>query len=511
MMNFPIQESNPDQAARFGVTWASYPADLVTPVAALGLLREAGLEPCLLESVDGPSSLTAWSLLGVSPDASLTVHADAGLLERRGLASTTLEGPGHVALRQAREIVGTRPQHDLEGMPPLLGGWVGCFTYEWATFLEPSLETSRSQAGPFADLPHAFFKHYRDLVAFDHRRQRLLVITGCKGGSEDFESAEERRAHITEVLSGSLPTRESKPTSNGKPSVPSALPSSLEHAAFTNAVESMQADIGAGEYFQAVLSRRQESPPTTDPLELYRCLRLSNSSPHMFFFESEWATLVGSSPERLVSLEGALCETVPIAGTRPRAANTDEDRKLGAELLADSKERAEHDMLVDLARNDLGRVSQVGSITVPQYATLTRFPKVQHLVSRVEARLRNDLDALDLLAACFPAGTVSGAPKIRAMKAIAQHENEARGPYGGAFGYLSDDGNLDMAIVIRTFVIHAGQVHIQAGAGIVWDSIPDSEFEETGHKAKGMLEALTLSQSPAFQRPLCQSPTLPTS
>ncbi|MFT6364447.1 MAG: anthranilate synthase component 1 [Planctomycetota bacterium] len=285
----------------------------------------------------------------------------------------------------------------------------------------------------------------------------------------------------------------------------------MEHAAFTNAVESMQADIGAGEYFQAVLSRRQESPPTTDPLELYRCLRLSNSSPHMFFFESEWATLVGSSPERLVSLEGALCETVPIAGTRPRAANTDEDRKLGAELLADSKERAEHDMLVDLARNDLGRVSQVGSITVPQYATLTRFPKVQHLVSRVEARLRNDLDALDLLAACFPAGTVSGAPKIRAMKAIAQHENEARGPYGGAFGYLSDDGNLDMAIVIRTFVIHAGQVHIQAGAGIVWDSIPDSEFEETGHKAKGMLEALTLSQSPAFQRPLCQSPTLPTS
>ena len=210
-------------------------------------------------------------------------------------------------------------------------------------------------------------------------------------------------------------------------------------------------------------------------------------------------TLVGSSPERLVQVGGRNVHTVPIAGTRPRGANPDEDDALGAELLASTKERAEHDMLVDLARNDLGRVGRIGSVAVKEYASLERFSRVQHLVSRVECQLSADRDALDALVACFPAGTVSGAPKIRAMELLADLEGQTRGPYAGCFGYLDGSGNLDMAICIRTFAVKDGEVHLQAGAGVVYDSVPEAEHAETLHKARAMFDSIRLADSAAFR------------
>jgi anthranilate synthase component 1 len=246
--------------------------------------------------------------------------------------------------------------------------------------------------------------------------------------------------------------------------------------------------------FQAVLSRRLTWRYEGDLFSLYRVLRLVNPAPHMFFFESDGRTLIGSSPERLVSVRSRRVQNRPIAGTRPRSEDEAEDQRLAAELLADRKERAEHDMLVDLARNDLGRVARTGTVRVMEHAMLEKFARVQHLVSRVECDLAAPFDALDVLAASFPAGTVSGAPKVRAMELLAGLEPSARGAYAGAFGYLDGAGNLDTAIILRTFVARDGVVSLQAGAGIVHDSVPAREYEETVHKSSALSEALRLAE-----------------
>jgi anthranilate synthase component 1 len=268
---------------------------------------------------------------------------------------------------------------------------------------------------------------------------------------------------------------------------------------FESGVERLRDAIRAGEIFQAVPSQRFEQRFSGDPFVLYRVLRMSNPAPHMFFFESDGLTLVGSSPERLVSRVGDDLEAVPIAGTRPRGEDPAEDARLGEELRSDPKEVAEHQMLVDLARNDLGRVAAVGSVRVAEHLELERFQRVQHLVSRVRAKAAPGTDAIDALAATFPAGTVSGAPKVRAMQLVAEVEQAQRGPYAGAFGYLDSAGDMDMAISIRTLVARAGSVHVQAGAGIVFDSQPELEYQETLHKTRALFEAVRLAAEPAFQ------------
>jgi anthranilate synthase component 1 len=272
----------------------------------------------------------------------------------------------------------------------------------------------------------------------------------------------------------------------------------LRREDYEDGVRVLQRAIREGEIFQAILSQRWEQPFTGDPFTLYRALRLTNPAPHMFFFPGEEVTLVGSSPERLVSVRSGRVQYVPMAGTRPRHDDEEEDDRLGRELLGDVKERAEHDMLVDLARNDLGRVARIGSVTVKDHAVLERFARVQHLVSRVECDLAPDRDAIDALAACFPAGTVSGAPKVRAMELIAELEPETRGPYAGAFGHIGGAGTMDMALVIRTLAVRGEMIHTQSGAGIVHDSVPEREFEETGHKASALFEAARLAGSDAF-------------
>ncbi|MCL4161859.1 UNVERIFIED_CONTAM: hypothetical protein GTU68_024133, partial [Idotea baltica] len=442
-----------------------------TPVGAFLALRKAGRQVCLLESVETGARLTRFSFLGVDPVAQFRGRDDKSELRTKN-GEETLPGPAHAGLRAAaaRYRVPTPPA----GLPPFIGGWVGFFTYEWATSLEPRIP--RAADDPW-DLPDATFDLYREVIAFDHATQLLHIISGCPSGVDEFEAAKQRIESIaSDLFTGHVDSGSFTAPEGG-------LQAHKDQQNYEAGARALKADIAEGEIFQAVLSQGFSGEFEGDPFTLYRVLRLTNPSPHMFYFEADGLTLVGSSPERLVQVQGSHVHTVPIAGTRPRGANPDEDDALGAELLADTKERAEHDMLVDLARNDLGRIARIGTVGVHEYASLERFSRVQHMVSRVECELSTDKDALDALVACFPAGTVSGAPKIRAMELLAEQEGTTRGPYAGCFGYLDGSGNLDMAITIRTMVVRDGKVHLQAGAGIVHDSKPESEHAETLHKA----------------------------
>ncbi len=468
-MNPPLLRSNADLAARAGLAYAVWPADLTTPVRIFLALRAAGHHACLLESVEGPARLARYSFVGVDPVARFRA--------RRG-------EPVQGALRK---LAGARTSPPPPGLPPFLGGWIGWFAYEWASSLEPSVP--RAARDPW-NVPDATFDLYRDVVAVDHAAQRVFVVTRTQEG---LAAAEQRiDAIAADALGDGI-------VASGDFRLEGDFASRTEPKVFERGVESLRTAIAHGEIFQGVLSQRFEQRFEGDPFTLYRVLRLSNPSPHMFFFEADGLTLIGSSPERLVSVRNGRAENRPIAGTRPRSEDPLEDERLGRELRGDPKEKAEHDMLVDLARNDLGRVARVGTVAVREHAVIERFARVQHLVSRVECDLASGRDALDALAASFPAGTVSGAPKVRAMQLVAGIEPETRGPYAGAFGYLDTAGNLDTAIVIRSFVARDGVLSVQAGAGVVWDSDPAREREETLHKARALFEAAKQADSAAFR------------
>jgi len=483
-----LQTSSADDADRQRLCWAVHPADLFTPVRAFRALRASGHHACLLESVEGPARLARWSFVGVDPDAHFR-GASQGCSLSTEAGTESLSGPSHIALREAAKRFATPPANQA-GLPPFTGGWIGCFTYEWASSLEPTVAVPEHDPH---GLGEAIFDHYSDLVAFDHASQRLILLAGCPNGAADYEAARQRLERLAADLRSDAGSQQGFALLEPEPRAQTT------RSRYEEGVERLRSEIGQGEIFQAVLSQRFEQRYEGDPFMLYRALRLVNSAPHMFFFEADGLTLVGSSPERLASLTGRRAQVVPIAGTRPRGSDSSQDEALAAELLADTKERAEHDMLVDLARNDLGRVARIGSVAVKEYGVLEKFPAVQHLVSRVEAELASGRDALDLLAATFPAGTVSGAPKVRAMQLIAELEGSRRGPYAGAFGYLDGAGNLDMAIAIRTLFLQGDTIHIQAGAGVVFDSVPEMEFEETLHKSKALFQAIEMAASPAFQ------------
>ena len=485
-MNHPLERSTAKDAERHRLAWAAWPADLYSPVRLFLALRSAGREPCLLESAEGPARLARYSFLGVDPEIRFAGGPAGCRLEHEG-RTETLEGPAHVALREAarRHAVPSPPR----GLPPFCGGWIGWFSFEWCSTLEPRVP--RAGSDPW-QVPDACFRLYGTVVAFDHAAQKVLVIRACPGGGSDFAAGMEAIEAVAADLEG-------EPDASGAFTILEKAPRpSVEQADYEGGVRSLQQAIREGEIFQAVLSQRFEQRFEGDPFTLYRVLRLANPSPHMFYYEGDGVTLAGSSPERLVSVQGRRVQNRPIAGTRPRAEEPDEDDRLGAELRGDIKERAEHDMLVDLARNDLGRIARTGTVAVKEHAALEKFARVQHLVSRVECELAAGFDALDALAACFPAGTVSGAPKVRALELLAGLEPETRGPYAGAFGYLDIHGNLDMAIILRTFCIRRELVTVQAGAGVVFDSVPEREYHETLHKARALFEAVELAASPAF-------------
>lgn len=494
-----LERSRPEDADRHGLVWMVLPADFLTPVTAFLRLRAGGREPGLLESAEGPERLARHSFLPCDPDAHLFADED-GRVRIEGVpgADGATEGPLLARLTAVAEPRAVAPP---PGLPPFLGGWVGALSYAWAGELEPRVAAAARRAGqrPSGE-PMADFRRYPTVVAFDHAAQRLYLVRRCRQGGAGFEDAFARLEGVADDLVRPVPPSGAFELGAREPR------SSLDRAGYVAGVEALAAAIRQGEVFQAVLARRLEWDFVGDPFTLYRMLRLTNPAPHMFYFSSGGRTLVGSSPERLVSVTGRRVQNRPIAGTRPRHAVEAEDRRLGAELLADAKERAEHDMLVDLARNDLGRIARTGTVEVMERAVLERFARVQHLVSRVECDLASSFGPLDALAAAFPAGTVSGAPKVRAMELLAGLEPVARGAYAGAFGYLDDYGNLDTAIVLRTFVANhdaaapvgggqqvRGTVSIGAGAGIVHDSRPEAEFLETEHKARAVAEALELA------------------
>lgn len=487
-MNPPISRSTAEHAARHGLAFAVHPADLATPVRAFLALRAAGHHACLLESVEGPARLARYSFLGVDPVARFRGRRGSSVVSTSS-GERKLDGPVHLALRVAAGRPAPPPPR---GLPPFLGGWIGWFAYEWASSLEPRVP--RATNDPW-DVPDATLDLYEDLLAFDHAAQRLFFVTRC----DDARSLPAAQEKLDRLAADVLGPDSPRAAQSGDLRLHGGFESCTEPAEYERGVASLRTAISHGEIFQGVLSQRFEQRFEGDPFTLYRVLRLANPSPHMFFFEADGLTLVGSSPERLVSVQSGRAENRPIAGTRPRSEDPSEDERLARELRGDAKERAEHDMLVDLARNDLGRVARVGSVRVKEHAVLERFARVQHLVSRVECDLASGRDALDALAASFPAGTVSGAPKVRAMELLAGIERDTRGPYAGAFGYLDRAGNLDTALVLRSFVARDGVLSVQAGAGIVWDSDAAREREETLHKARALFEAARQADSEAFR------------
>jgi anthranilate synthase component 1 len=378
--------------------------------------------------------------------------------------------------------------------PRFIGGAVGYAGYEVAATLEPVPLAGRDPVG----LPDLAFGFYDTVLVFDHVQRTAQALTLAPLESDPDAEYDRAIGRIEEVLLDlQRPPTYTRNGMNGhSPAVeaPPEVSSNLTESEFKTLVEVARERIAAGDIIQVVLSQRFERRTGADPFSIYRALRRVNPSPYMFFLQFGDTCLVGASPEMLVQVQGRKVSTHPIAGTRPRGRNKEEDNRLEAELVADEKEQAEHLMLVDLGRNDIGRIARVGSVRVPRFMQVDHYSHVMHLVSEVEGELREGLHPIDVLRACFPAGTVSGAPKVKAIQIIAELEQDRRGPYAGAAGYIGYDGNMDTAITIRTVVVRDGAASVQAGAGIVADSVPESEYMETRHKARAMLQAIDLAE-----------------
>jgi len=447
-------------------------ADTETPVSVLH--RFAGRENAfLLESMEGGETWGRYSFVGVDPELLFECDHSAG---RTG-------GP-----EALREVYRGLRVAEIPGLPRFFGGAVGFVGYEAMAEFE-RMPVPRPSGN--RKLCSRFLKVDR-LIVFDNIRHTVKIVACTRPASAEsaaaaYAAAAAELQRIAAVMAS--------PDTFPKPAryAPAAFRSNMTREAYTGMVTRGKEYIRAGDVIQVVLSQRFEARTDAPPVQLYRALRLLNPSPYTFFLKIGDQTLVGSSPEVMVRLTGSRVELRPIAGTRPRGETEQADRKLADELLGDEKEKAEHVMLVDLGRNDLGRVSEVGSVQVTEYMVIERYSHVMHMVSHVEGVLRRGCDAYDVVRATFPAGTLTGAPKIRAMEIIHELEPEPRGAYGGAVGYVSYSGNMDLAITIRTLDVSGGVVSVQAGAGIVFDSDPAREFEETCHKARGMQKAVEMA------------------
>jgi anthranilate synthase component 1 len=466
-------------------------ADLETPVSVYARLRKLG-SSFLFESVTGGEHIGRYSFCGASPALTITSFDDRTEIVNRNGKKETISTPKDPLDLVKKEVANLRVAK-VPGLPPFVGGMVGMVSYEYIHRIEPTVPCAKKDP---AGTPLIHFMLVDRLIAFDNARQTLRLIVNARISSPDkadeaYAAAKKELEILKSVVTGpSAAAAAELPTSNdfatGK--------SNISQQDFEKSVQRTQEYIKAGDCVQVVLSRRTDVEFKGEPLDLYRVLRHVNPSPYMFVIETGLGfDVVGASPEVNVRLTNRRCEIRPIAGTRPRGVDETADRKLEADLLADPKERSEHLMLVDLARNDLGRVCIPGSVTVPHYAIIERYSHVMHIVSQVEGDLAPKYDAFDLFKATFPAGTLSGAPKIRAMQIISELEGERRGVYGGAVGYFGFDGGHDSCIVIRTASLRNGTASIQAGAGIVADSIATSEYQETISKSKGVLRALNLA------------------
>jgi len=492
---------------------ATRPADLETPIGAF-LRLDDGHPAYLLESVEGGERLGRYSFLGTGPRRLLEVRDGFARTQTRPVTVPEYAPDLPIDVEDApdplaaiRRFVPRRRVEPVEGMPRFTGGAVGALAYDAVSIFEPTVPLpERDPVGA----PTAAFIETDLVIVFDHLTHTLSAVASLHTEAPDLEGryAIAERAIFEALEQTARPSPAELAGTSARPSPSSAaapaegrVEVSLGRDEYIRAVETAKDAIAAGEAIQVVLARRQTldlpaDPATGRPLDgitLYRALRRINPSPYLFFVRTPTFEVVGASPELLLQVEGDRLTTHPIAGTRPRGADAREDAILAEQLQRDPKERAEHVMLVDLGRNDIGRVSRPGTVTVSKYMDVERYSHVLHLVSHVEGRLRPELDALDALRAVFPAGTLSGAPKVRAMQLIAAAERERRGLYGGAVGYLGYDGNLDTAITIRSAVLKGGQAHLHTGAGIVAGSVPEREFEETEHKAAAMRRAIDLA------------------
>jgi anthranilate synthase component 1 len=460
-------------------------ADLATPISAFMALAEGAEHAFLLESVIGGERLGRYSFLGVGDREVISARGREVVVENGGVSGELADDPLRVVPRRLKAGRVAR----VPGLPLFVGGAVGFVGYEAAT----SFERVPRHPNEELDVPDMVFMLADVVVAFDHARRVMQVIAPVRpGGAPEraYEAALARiDAHLRRIDEG--PRGAELGAFGVSREVPLTAHTGREE--FVTSVNAAKEHIAAGDIFQVVLSQRFSAPYEGDGLDLYRVLRAVNPSPYMFYIRTREVTLVGSSPEPLVRVEGDQVLTRPLAGTRPRGADAAEDGRLRAELLADEKERAEHVMLVDLGRNDLGRVSKAGTVSVDELMEVEYYSHVMHIVSNVTGTLREDCSAVDALEATFPAGTVSGAPKVRAMELIRDLEPAARGPYAGTVGYFGLDGAMDMCITIRTFTLAKGRAYLQAGAGIVADSDPEREYEECLHKARALHHALELA------------------
>ena len=476
--------------------WRRLFADGLTPLSAFARL-DGGTCGCLFESVVGGEKVGRYSFLGADPFL---------LLEARG-NTVTVSGPGRAAetfqsddpfAELERRLAPYRPAH-LPELPPFTSGVVGYAAYDAVRYVEHLPDAPADDLG----LPDLCFAFYDRLVVFDNVTKSLdvVVLADVGDGSPDAVAAgrERARGRIEASIKRLFAPADWPPAADiGPRREPLCLAegtatSTFSREGFLAAVDKVIEYIRSGDVFQVVLSRRIEVPCDFPPIELYRTLRVVNPSPFMFFLRTPAATLVGSSPEIMVRLIDGTVTVRPLAGTRPRGATPEEDAALAEGLLADPKERAEHVMLIDLGRNDVGRVAEIGSVKLSDVMSIERYSHVMHITSNVTGKVLAGKTAFDALRACLPAGTVSGAPKIRAMQIIDELEPRRRGPYAGAVGYIDFGGSMDTCIALRTVVLTGGKAYVQSGAGIVADSVPESEFQETLNKAKGMLVSLEMT------------------
>lgn len=460
-------------------------ADTETPVSIFKKVMDISPYCFLLDSVEGGEKWARYSFIGTSPLMRIKIKGDIATITNRDGSVKTIKGNPYKTIQDImQQFKGAK----VEGIERFTGGAVGFFGYDLVRSCEYLPNTPKDDL----DMPDCHFMIADEVIAFDHLKQKITLIVNMPTNGDLnylYDMAKERLLKISHIIkSGSHNIKPSNSFKSGTPHLSAISNMSKEY--YCNMVKKAKDYIVNGDIFQVVLSRRFSMPCETDSFLVYRLLRVTNPSPYMYYLKFDDYCIAGASPEMLVRCENGIVETCPIAGTRKRGENEIEDNALEKELLADEKELAEHTMLVDLGRNDIGKVSEFGSVQVTEYMKVVKYSHVMHIVSLVQGKLKEGLNAFDALMALLPAGTLSGAPKIRAMEIIDEMELTKRGIYGGAIGYISFNGNLDSCITIRTILFKNGIAYIQAGAGIVADSVPEKEFEETENKAMALIRAI---------------------
>ena len=467
--------------------YETFTADLLTPVGAYLRIAHDAKHAFLLESVEGGENIARYTFAGANPGEVFRARGRVCTLETGGREIQFDDDP----IEQLRRLTARYHPVRVPGLPPLIGGAIGYFAYDMVRLIEKIPASGRDDLG----LDDCVMMFYLGLTVFDHVQHRVWVIrnvfTEGKGSLRaKYDAAVREIESSRRKLEGPLPRRR-RAARRGK----LGIRSNMTRARYLAAVRKAKAYIRAGDIFQVVPSQRFSAQTSADPFEIYRALRVVNPSPYLYFLKLDEVSVVGSSPEMLVKVQNREIWYRPIAGTVPRGRDEIEDRELEAKLLADPKERAEHIMLVDLGRNDLGRVCEYGSVKPERLMFVERYSHVMHLVSSLRGRLREGVDCFEALMSCFPAGTLSGAPKIRAMEIIDELEPTRRGIYAGAILYLDFSGNLDSCIALRTLVAKGGRVYIQAGGGVVADSVPEREYQETLNKARAVVRALEIAHA----------------